>query len=85
MDPQPHKQEHPHTVTYVVNGETETTNDRELEVRSILERAGFAPASDYTLKSENPPEDYGADYERRVRIHPNQRFQARYKAPTPTS
>lgn len=85
MNPHPPGQHHDHTVPYFVNGEDETTAEGELAVRSILEGAGFTPATDYTLKSENPPEDYGTDYDRRVRIHPNQRFQARYTAPTPTS
>lgn len=85
MNPQQNAQAHEHVVTYYVNGEPETTADRELDVRSILEGAGFSPATDYVLMSENPPADYGDGYDRSVRVHPNQRFQARYKAPTPTS
>ena len=85
MNPQPNEQSQDHTITYFVNNEVETSDERERDVRSILEGAGFSPASDYTLKSQNPPEDYGTDYDRRIRIHPNQRFTARYTAPTPTS
>jgi hypothetical protein len=76
---------HAHVVTYFVNGEQETAPAAEPSVSQVLEGAGFTPATDYTLVSENPPEDYGSDYERRIHVHPNQRFQARYKAPTPTS
>jgi len=79
---QPHPQ---HAVTYFVNGEREESPTRELSVRSILETAGFTPASDFKLKSENPPEDFGDHYDRVVTIHPNQRFQALHKGPTPTS
>lgn len=72
-------------IAYSVNGERETTTEDGLTVRAILEHAGFSPATDYTLKSENPKEDFGDDYSRVVKIHPNQRFQALHKGPTPTS
>lgn len=73
------------TVTYFVNGEAQTTEERELTVQAILDAAGFTPASDYTLRSENPPEDFNSNYEEVVRIHPNQRFRALFKGPTPVS
>lgn len=73
------------TTTYFVNGEAETTVADELAVGSILEGAGFAPKTDYTLKSENPHKDYGTNYDELVKVHPNQRFQALFKGPTPTS
>lgn len=76
---------HERETGYFVNGERESTTEDELSVRDILEGAGFSPATDYTLRSENPPEDYDSDYDRRVRIHQNQRFQAHHKGPTPTS
>ncbi len=74
-----------HDIVYYVNGEEETTDSSELTVAQILEGAGFTPASDYTLASENPPRDYDSHYEEEVKIHPNQRFQAKFKGPTPTS
>jgi hypothetical protein len=78
-------QEHKHETAYFVNGEREVTTADELKVRSILENAGFSPATDYTLKSENPPVDYDSRYDEEIRIHQNQRFQAHHKGPTPTS
>ena len=80
--PQP---EHPHETVYFVNGEEETTTQEALEVRIILENAGFTPATDYTLKSENPPVDYDSHYGEKVEIHSHQRFQAQFKGPTQTS
>ena len=77
------KQEH--SLTYFVNGEAETTTSLELSVGTILESAGFAPKTNYTLKSENPPRDYGSSYDEVIKLHPNQRFQALFKGPTPTS
>lgn len=71
--------------TYFVNGEEESTAQRELKVRQILEDAGFKPAEEYTLKSQNPPNDYDSNYEESVKIHEHQRFDALHKGPTPTS
>ncbi len=74
-----------HTITYYVNGEAETTDQDELTVRTILESAGFTPATDYTLKSENPRRDFDGNYDETIKVHPNQRFQALFNGPTPTS
>lgn len=82
---QANRDEHRHTTNYFVNGESQTTSERDLPVREILENAGFTLATDYTLKSENPPRDYDSEYDEEVRIHPNQRFQALFKGPTPVS
>jgi hypothetical protein len=74
-----------HTITYYVNGEPETTEERELTVQAILESAELTPASDYTLTSENPPKDYDSNYDEVVKVHPNQRFRALFKGTTPVS
>lgn len=70
---------------YFVNGEEETTTESELTVREILGHAGFTPETDYTLASENPPHDFDSHYDEPVKIHPNERFQVKFKGPTPTS
>ncbi|HZR82577.1 MAG TPA: hypothetical protein VFD92_15890 [Candidatus Binatia bacterium] len=77
--------EHKPETIYFVNGERESTTEDDPTVRRILAGAGFSPATDYTLRSENPPEDYDSEYDRKVKIHPNQRFQAQHTGPTPTS
>jgi hypothetical protein len=74
-----------HEISYTVNGEIEKTKDESLTVRAILINAGFTPAEDYALSSENPPTEFGTDYDLVVHIHQNERFLAKYKAPTPTS
>lgn len=77
---------HPgHGVVYFVNGEEEVTDAPQLTVKEILEHAGFTPATDYTLASENPPKEFGGQYEEAIKVHPNERFQAKFKGPTPTS
>lgn len=70
---------------YYVNGEEQRTEKDELTVREILENAGFSPAEDYTLKSENPKKDFDGRYDEAVKIHPKQRFQALFQGPTPVS
>ena len=70
---------------YFVNGEEENTKAESLTVRVILDQAGFQPVEDYTLKSEDPKENYDSHYDREVRIHEDQRFEALHKGPTPTS
>jgi uncharacterized protein YabE (DUF348 family) len=77
--------EQAHQITYSVNGETESTSTKDLTVKEILENAGFKPATDYTLKSENPPHDFESNYQEVVEVHEHQRFQALFKGPTPTS
>ncbi len=77
--------EHKRKTVYFVNGEPESTDEDQLSLRNILEGAGFTPATDYTLKSENPKEDYGSNYDDKVKVHPNQRFQAQHNGPTPVS
>lgn len=83
VDKQSHSDHH--EIKYFVNGEEETTSKPELKVKEILEDAGFTPATDYTLASENPPKDFDSRYEEPVKIHQNERFQAKFKGPTPTS
>jgi hypothetical protein len=70
---------------YFVNGEEQTTDKDELTVRQILENAGFKPAEEYKLTSANPKEDLADRYDESVKIHPNQRFSAKFTGPTPVS
>lgn len=79
-----HTADHQHPVTYFVNGEPETNNERELTVQAILESAGFTPASDYVLSSENPPRQF-TDLNEAIKVHEHERFNALFKGPTPTS
>ncbi len=74
-----------HSTVYFVNGEEESTTEDELKVAAILENAGFKPAEEYTLKSENPPADFDSRYDQPVKVHSHQRFEALHKGPTPTS
>lgn len=77
--------ERKHHITYFVNAERETTEAAELKVREILEKAGFKPADDWTLKSLDPKKDFDTHYEEEVHVHEDQHFEALHKGPTPTS
>lgn len=80
------KPDHDHRplITYFVNNEAEQTHAEELTVEAILTQAGFTPVADYRLISENPRREYTSPTET-VKVHPNQRFEALHRGPTPTS
>jgi hypothetical protein len=69
---------------YSVNAETQTTLEKKLAVRVILETAGFAPATDYRLTRNNGNQDL-PDYDEEVPIHDGEAFTATFLGTTPTS
>lgn len=73
-----------HSVTYFVNGEAHTTNEKKLTVQVILADAGFEPVTDYRLTRDNGNHVY-EDYDDEVHLHERERFTATYIGPTPTS
>lgn len=72
------------TIDYFVNGEVESTHEKKLTVRQILESAGFEPASDYTLTRDEGHHDF-TDQDQEVPLHKHERFTATFNGPTPTS
>jgi hypothetical protein len=76
-----------HETIYYVNGEEERTDKERLEVREILESAGFTPADKYKLTRIKPkPIDHFDDrYDEEVDITDREEFEAKHKGPTPTS
>ena len=72
------------TITYLVNGERQTSDQRKLAVRTILARAGFEPVADYELTRDEGDHIY-KDYDEEVPLHEGERFTATYLGPTPTS
>ncbi len=71
------------TITYFVNGEAQTTEDRKLTPRVILTNAGFAPADDYEFVRGDGGKVLDLDKEEP--IHDGERFTALFKGPTPVS
>ena len=69
---------------YFVNGEKQTSDERSLTVRRILELAGFLPVHEYELTRDTDGHTY-KHYDERVELHENERFTATYIGPTPVS
>lgn len=74
----------PQTISYFVNGEPQTTDERKLTVREILTNAGFTPAEDYQLVRDRGHHHF-TDPNQEVPIHKGERFTALFKGPTPVS
>jgi hypothetical protein len=72
------------SLEYAVNGEPQTTSERKLSVKTILENAGFTPASDYDLTRDNG-EHLFENQDEEVPLHKGESFTATFRGPTPTS
>ncbi|MGH3008599.1 MAG: hypothetical protein ACRDLM_04235 [Gaiellaceae bacterium] len=70
-------------IVYTVNGEKQETSKRKLTGGEILTNAKFTPIADWVLTRDEGGKAIGSDEE--VEIHPNERFTAKRKGPTPTS
>lgn len=70
-------------ITYFVNGEVQTSKEKELTAKQILKRAGFEPPRDFTLSRDSDQHEFKNDHE--VKLHKDERFTATRVAPTPTS
>jgi hypothetical protein len=76
--------ENKETVTYYVNSEKQTTSQDKLEVKTILENAGFKPPNEYELERDEGHHIY-KDQNEEVPLHNDERFTALSVGPTPTS
>lgn len=70
-------------IRYFVNTEPQTTTERRLTGRVILERAEFTPAEDYKLVRNDGDKPIGLDDAEE--IHKDEAFTATFIGPTPTS
>jgi hypothetical protein len=75
---------HKKTIEYFVNGEVQTSTEKELTVRQILKRAGFEPAKDWILTRDKDGHEF-KNPDKLVQIHKDERFTATATGPTPTS
>jgi hypothetical protein len=69
---------------YFVNGEAQSTTEKKLAVKTILEHAAFMPTSEWTLSRDDGHHEY-TDQDELVPIHMDERFTATFTGPTPTS
>ena len=74
----------PKRVVYFVNGEEFESEQDDLRVRQILEKAGLTPPENYVLKLDSAAMPYsGLDVV--VDVKSGDRFTATFHGPTPTS
>ncbi len=74
----------PKRVVYFVNGEKQESEQDDLKVRQILEKAGLTPPENYVLKLDKAVQPYGSP-DVVVEIKSGDRFTATFQGPTPTS
>jgi hypothetical protein len=72
------------TITYYVNGEVESTDQKKLTVAEILAKAGFQPPDQYQLVRDQGSKKFDSQSEE-VPLHNDERFTALFLGPTPTS
>jgi uncharacterized protein YabE (DUF348 family) len=72
------------TITYYVNGESQTTTHHKLTVRTILTNAGFTPAENYRLVRVAGNQTY-TNLDEEISLHEDEKFNALFQGPTPTS
>lgn len=71
-------------ISYFVNGDAQTTQERKLTPRTILTNAGFVPPEDYRLIRDDGNKVL-ADLDQEEPIHEGERFTALFEGPTPVS
>jgi hypothetical protein len=72
------------TTQYFVNGEAQSTTEKKLAVKTILEHASFTPVPEWTLSRDDGNHEF-TDQEELVPIHKDERFTATFSGPTPAS
>ena len=75
---------HDNIINYSVSAEPQSTTQKKLSVREILENAGFKPAEDYELTRNDGNKKLG-DLDALEPIHEGEKFTAKFVGPTPTS
>lgn len=72
------------TITYYINGKAQTTQERELTVRAILEHGSFVPPEQYRLIRDAGNKKFDS-LDEEVKLHENERLTAIFEGPTPVS
>lgn len=72
------------TITYFVNGESQTTQEHKLTPKVILTNAGFTPPEDFRLIRSDGDKEL-VDLDKEESIHKNEQFTALFKGTTPVS
>ena len=74
-----------HEITYEVDGEEQTTTEKELTVRQILEKAGDDPSKHYLLELRPGGNIEHRNLDEVIKLHNKMRFAAIFTGETPVS
>lgn len=78
--------EHDHTITYEVNGESESTTEKVLTPVQIIKNAGLDPESNYLIEIKgNQQISYKDNPNEEIKMHNNMKFITNYTGPTPVA
>jgi hypothetical protein len=78
--------EHPHEISYQVNGETQTTAERKLTPVQIMQKAGINPAENYLVEIRGRERiSYQSDPGVPIEVYPNEKFVTVYTGAVPVS
>ncbi len=74
------------TITYTVDGETQTTTEHELTPVQILQNAGIDPATHYLVQIEGQHKiSYKDEPNKKIHMHEHMKFISVSTGPTPVS
>jgi len=75
-----------HTITYILDGEDQTTTDKTMTPNQILSKAGIDPASHYLVELVgHDKKSYQNEPNATIHMHPKMKFISVSTAPTPVS
>lgn len=81
-----HSEHPPHTVTFIVDNEPVTTDDRTLTPVEIMGLAGVDPATHYLVQVQGRHQvSYQDKPNEQIKVHPNEVFVTVSTGPTPVS
>ena len=78
--------ENPHAITYTVNGENQSTTEKELTPVQIIKNAGLDPESNYLIELKgNQQISYKDKPNESIKMHNNMKFITNFIGPTPVA
>lgn len=79
-------QAHPHMITYTINGENQSTNEKELTPTQIIKNAGLDSESNYLIEIKGHQQvSYKDNPNESIVMHNNMKFITNFIGPTPVA
>ncbi len=81
------EKKHPHIITYTVNDEPQSTEEKSLTPVQIMTSAGVDPSTNYLLeiKGHQSPISFKDNSTVPIEMHNNMKFITNFTGPTPVS